>query len=1329
MNSTTSPTQPHLPELTFLVSRKARELYELDDSLFSIRGDVIFTNYYAAQIFAEKINAKKAAGEAVSPAEINAMGLIHEIFHHLIEKYRQTTNARILSDALALLEEKFSKQAVEETLITFVDNFPPLPVYHNELTPEAYLAGTTGDRDNRQIALEEMLLLWISNQNPAFSKYKELFDDTPLVEKTVYPQAIETLTEFFEQQAPFGPPGKQMSLVKLLLLPIKAKPQSLVEQLQLLKELWGEELSAMLQIKWDLQVSKSFAEKWGAEAPATNFETRILRAADFIIEEFKERGFPGPAERETHTPDFSQFEEEPEMFSPDTDWMPRLVLIAKSTLVWLDQLSKTYQREITTLDQIPDAELDKLAKWGFTGLWLIGIWERSPASKTIKQWCGNPDAESSAYSLYDYVIAKNLGGETAYQNLKERAWKRGIRLASDMVPNHCGIVSKWVKEHPDWFINLPYPPFPNYTYSGLSLSDDPAIGIFLEDHYFDFSDAAVTFKYVDYRTGDTRYIYHGNDGTSMPWNDTAQLDYTKSEVREAVIQTIIEVAKRFPIIRFDAAMTLTKRHYQRLWFPQPGTGGDIPSRSQFGLTKAEFDKLMPEEFWREVVDRVQAEVPDTLLLAEAFWMMEGYFVRSLGMHRVYNSAFMNMLKKEENKKYRYTIKNTIEFEPEVLKRYVNFMNNPDEETAINQFGDGDKYFGVCVMMVTMPGLPMFGHGQVEGFREKYGMEFRKAYLDEKPNPYLIARHEREIFPLMKKRYLFAEVEHFLLYDLYDHHGVVNENVFAYSNRYGNERSLVVFHNAFAETEGWIHTSAAFTQKIQEDSSQPMPVRRLVQKNLGEGLALPVGEQDYVVFKDSITGLEHIQHCGELWQRGMHIKLKAYEYHVFIDFRFMVDTDGKLAKLTRLLDGKGVPSIDEALREMEFQPLHNALRKVIADEIIDTILAPVQNVPAPEFDALIETFETDYRAFLDNCRMFLNLPKQFRSSENVSASSETTIDMASGNKTEATNAVIDKIVSKVRDDLLALRHFTPEELQRLLPTDKKLISSFNSDWEDFATQAPHYRTILYYWLLLRRIGKLAGKSGGRLMSISLYDELLLGKVIQNNELRRGQTPEAAQHTRAIVKLLIRHGEDVTLKSPAKIAAHSVLADLFKSSVFQHFSGVNEFESKLWFKKEATEEAVRWLMLSDSFLQYRKYWRKTNDADDKTDPKQLKKLTKKIKKLQKVRQYWLNAIAESQYLVKELIEVLHKQAQLKQAKMVADEKESRTAKKRKKQSKKKQTIISKVTTAAKNNKSSAKKGDEQSVGKKAKSVGKKSATRQPDSSKKPSSGKKAKSSEDD
>ena len=58
---------------------------------------------------------------------------------------------------------------------------------------------------------------------------------------------------------------------------------------------------------------------------------------------------------------------------------------------------------------------------------------------------------------------------------------------------------------------------------------------------------------------------------------------------------------------------------------------------------------MPAEFWREVVDRVAAEVPDTLLLAEAFWLLEGYFVRTLGMHRVYNSAFMHMLRDEKQR--------------------------------------------------------------------------------------------------------------------------------------------------------------------------------------------------------------------------------------------------------------------------------------------------------------------------------------------------------------------------------------------------------------------------------------------------------------------------------------------------------------------------------------------------------------------------------------------------------------------------------------------------------------------------------------------------------
>src|SRR5262249_60597311 len=135
------------------------------------------------------------------------------------------------------------------------------------------------------------------------------------------------------------------------------------------------------------------------------------------------------------------------------EWMRGGGVLAKSVYGWLDQLSKSYKRHIHRLDQIPDEELDLLAGRGFSGLWLIGLWERSRASQRIKQMCGNPEAAASAYSLYDYTIANDLGGEAACAELRRRAWARGIRLASDMVPNHMGIDSRWGIEHPDWFIS------------------------------------------------------------------------------------------------------------------------------------------------------------------------------------------------------------------------------------------------------------------------------------------------------------------------------------------------------------------------------------------------------------------------------------------------------------------------------------------------------------------------------------------------------------------------------------------------------------------------------------------------------------------------------------------------------------------------------------------------------------------------------------------------------------------------------------------------------------------------------------------------------------
>jgi len=843
-----------------LVSRTSRNKNNFSADFFRPDGRVTFADFSAARAFAAQMSAHRA--DPVPASDIYAISLIDDAMRALVSRFAPPA---VMHNAVSYVERHIGAEAFGAAQRKFVSEFPPAKVYRGIETIEEYL-GELSNAPARTI--EELLYVFAHNANPAVQPFVELVDDEPL-EPTAYKTIVASLQTFFAKEATEG--GKRESLFEILRAPAEASPYSLEGQLQFILDRWGDLLG---------------------EA----FVTRILRGMDFLREEVIRRHGHGDFKPDVPLQTFGGSEyQEYERYSPDRDWMPRLVLIAKNSYVWLEQLSRKHKRWIKTLDQIPDEELDILRDRGFTGLWLIGLWERSRASRKIKQRMGQTDAVASAYSLYSYDIAEDLGGWPALENLRYRAWQRGIRLSADMVPNHMGIDSKWVIEHPDWFLSLPYPPYPSYTFDSENLSDDPRVAIVLEDHYYNRSDAAVAFKLHHYERNETRYVYHGNDGTSFPWNDTAQLDYSKAEVREAVIRTILHVARNFPVIRFDAAMTLAKKHIQRLWFPEPGTGGAIPSRSEHGMTRSEFDALMPNEFWREVVDRVAAEVPDTLLLAEAFWLLEGYFVRTLGMHRVYNSAFMHMLRDEDNAKYRMAIKNTLEFDPQILKRYVNFMNNPDEKTAVEQFGSGDKYFGVCTVLATLPGLPMFGHGQIEGFREKYGMEFRMPKWDEQPDEGLVRGHQWKIFPLLHRRYLFAEVENFYLYDLFTASGAVDENVFAYSNVFQDERGLVIYHNRFADTCGWIKTSAAYLDKGSGE---------LRQKSLAEGLSLPF--EGYVIFKDYVTHLEYIRSCEELWQKGLYVELHAYQHHVFMDWRFVDDSNWGLVNGN--LNGRGVESV-------------------------------------------------------------------------------------------------------------------------------------------------------------------------------------------------------------------------------------------------------------------------------------------------------------------------------------------------------------------------------------------------------------------------------------
>jgi glycosidase len=887
------------------ITTRARERFGLPTSLLDPDERLPLATFSTARHVAERVTATRAAEGDVEAGpviggELAAYGLIDAILQRVIELYLEQVEPSALDSALAAAARALGPLPAERTLAMYDTTFP----VRFDLEPEA--------ATSRAAVLEELILTWLGNVNPAVAPFRELFDDRPLADVSPYPGFVGAVGTHFEALPPFGPEG--LSLIALLRAPALASPDSLTGQLEYIRDRWsallGDYLDRLL-IALSVLADEQRA-LWMRMHPGTGGAAGATSAA---LGRFGGAAF------------------EAEAFSEDRDWMPNVVLMAKSTYVWLDQLSRRYGREIRTLDAIPEEELDSLRSWGVNGLWLIGLWQRSRASERIKRMRGNPEAVASAYSLDEYRIADDLGGEAAWASLRERAWRRGLRLAADMVPNHMGIDSRWVIEHPERFLSLREPPYPSYGFGGPDLSDDPGVAIRIEDHYWDGMDAAVVFQRVDTATGDVRYIYHGNDGTSFPWNDTAQLDYLSADAREAVIRAIIDVARRFPIIRFDAAMTLAKKHIERLWFPVPGEGGAIPSRAEHAMTPAAFDAAMPQEFWREVVDRVAAEAPDTLLLAEAFWLMEGYFVRTLGMHRVYNSAFMHMLRDEDNAGYRSVMKNTLEFDPEVLKRYVNFMNNPDERTAVEQFGKGDKYFGIATLLATLPGLPMLGHGQVEGFGEKYGMEYRRAYLDERPDQWLVERHERELFPLLHRRRQFADVRDFLLFDLYREDGSVDEDVFAYSNGSGGGRSLVVYQNRFGSTAGWIRESAA--RSVPGEAG-----RRLVRRTLADGWGLPNEADVLVRFRDHVSGLEHLHRATSIHERGLFVALDAYGRHVFLDVAEVRDgAAGLWGRLADHLAGRGVPSLEAALRELELEPVHAAFRRVFDDGVLAGLVSP------------------------------------------------------------------------------------------------------------------------------------------------------------------------------------------------------------------------------------------------------------------------------------------------------------------------------------------------------------------------------------------------------
>ncbi|MGB5894340.1 MAG: alpha-amylase family glycosyl hydrolase [Ignavibacteriaceae bacterium] len=1158
--------------------------YKFDESFYSLNGNLIIVNSQAARYISDKINEVRknegAYDQFTTAGEINALGVLHEVYHYLINAYVQKEYPGVIKRSIDFLKSALSEKTLNKVLLKFVEEFPTLDVYRGETKPEEYLNGKTGNKSNKEMILEELIILHFENTNPAAARLNELFSDKILKENTSYNEVIKRTEEFFDNEKPTGFGG--LHLFSLLRKPIQSSPYNLEEQLLFIKNAWGLIIDDKLLSK-------------------------LLKGTDLIREDYKlfvkhgggEKATPPVPEYDHETDELKSLSKdkdstiglaETERFTDDTHWMPEVVMTAKNIYVWMHQLSEKYGYDIKRLNEIPDAELDTLRSWNFTSLWLIGIWERSSASKKIKQLTGNPEAAASAYSLYDYVIANELGGEDAFNDLKYRAGIRGIKLASDMVPNHTGIYSKWVTEKPDYFIRTSIPPYHNYSYSGVNLSDDERVEMRIEDKYYTREDAAVVFERKDNYTGEKVYIYHGNDGTNMPWNDTAQLNLLNPEVREALIQTIKHVAQKTPIIRFDAAMTLTQKHYQRLWFPEPGKGGAIPSRSDYSITKEEFHKQMPVEFWREVVDRINEEMPNTLLLAEAFWLMEGYFVRTLGMHRVYNSAFMHMLMKEENDKYRKLITNTLEFNPEILKRYVNFMSNPDEETAVNQFGKGDKYFGVAVMMVTLPGLPMFGHGQIEGFAEKYGMEYKRAYYNEVIDDHLVWRHKKEIFPLLKMRHLFSQVENFELYDYINTNEQLNEDVFVYSNKSGNETALVIYNNSYETCDGRIKYS-----NPKSTNGKIKPAR-----DIAAILNFKADPFHYYIYTDHRTQLQFLLSGEEVTRYGIKIKLFGYQYRICINFREVYDEAGSYKKLFEHLNGKGVASIDEALLEMELIPLHGALEEFLAPPNIRDIENYIFQLEAKE------------------------KTREKKNSPEISPSIQGGLSSLMNETIKYSKKIVEdnveskslfEILENVKDFYELWWRYNKRKTIPLWMKDAETILPLNVKNESNVE-------ICIYSTFLTLDSLLTNHTTSKLIS---FDELLLAKPLTHILTQHAAEDQARVITQLIKSLIVFNNElkSIKIKIKKKKKEDKTQVKKYRSPLNKiHFSellinenvsnflNINKFDAITYFNKEKFENLVEWLFQLIVILSFSSYKKILNNLKDRNTKKGItkKKLTK-------------------------------------------------------------------------------------------------------------------------
>ena len=354
-----------------------------------------------------------------------------------------------------------------------------------------------------------------------------------------------------------------------------------------------------------------------------------------------------------------------------------------NTRVWLTERGRALGRP-ATLDDVPDAELDRIAAMGFDWVWLLSVWQTGAAGQRVSranlEWrqefertlsdLREEDIAGSGFAITRYTVSVALGGDEALARIRARLRERGLRLMLDFVPNHTALDHPWVDEHPECYV------------SGTEL---------------DLARAPQNYIYV--RAGSGRgdlLLAHGRDPYFSGWPDTLQLDYSNQATQDAMIGALAKIAERCDGVRCDMAMLVLPDVFERTW-----------GRS-----------ALP--FWPEATRRVREKVPDFVFMAEVYWDLE-WTMQQQGFDSASDKRLYDRLREGRARPVREHLGAGLDYQT----RLARFLENHDEPRAAATFPPG-MHEAAAMITFLSPGLRFFHQGQFEGRRMRISPHLVRA---------------------------------------------------------------------------------------------------------------------------------------------------------------------------------------------------------------------------------------------------------------------------------------------------------------------------------------------------------------------------------------------------------------------------------------------------------------------------------------------------------------------------------------------------------------------------------------------------------------------------